>query len=117
MIKRTYLDYIQDIINSIEEIESFIEGMPFNEFKKDRKTINAVIRDLEIIGEAAKNIPKSIRNNYSQVSWKGMTGMRDKLIHEYSGINLDIVWKTIKEDIPKEKPLLKKIERVLKEEE
>ncbi len=114
MNDKVYLDYIQDILNSIEEIEEFIEGFKFDDFIEDKKTINAVIRSLEIIGEAAKNIPKSIRSDYSEVPWKLMAGMRDKLIHEYSGINTEIVWKTTQEDIPKLKPLIEKIEQEIK---
>ncbi len=111
MTDKVYLDYIQDILNSIKEIEEFTEDLNFNDFIEDRKTINAVIRSLEIIGEATKNIPKSIRSNYPKIPWKSMTGMRDKLIHEYSGVNLEMVWETIKKDIPKVKPLIEKIEQ------
>ncbi|MBU2439860.1 DUF86 domain-containing protein [bacterium] len=83
MIKRDYGDYIQDILDSIIDIENFIKGMNFEEFTKDRKTINAVVRSIEIIGEATKKIPKSLRDKYPDIPWKKMAGMRDKLIHEY----------------------------------
>ena len=83
------------------------------EFINDKKTINAVIRSLEIIGEAAKNIPDLLRNKYQTVTWKNMTGMRDKLIHEYSGVDLEIIWKTLKEDIPKFKTLLEPLKKEL----
>ena len=109
MKRRDYRDYLQDILDSIKDIESFIENMDFEDFSKDKKTINAVIRSIEVIGEAAKNIPKPIRDKYPQVPWKKMAGMRDKMIHEYFGVDIEILWKTVKEDIPSLKPLMKKI--------
>ena len=83
MIKRVYTDYVQDMLDSINDIENFIEGMNFDDFKNDRKTINAVIRSIEVIGEASKKIPKSIRERHPDIPWKKIAGMRDKLIHEY----------------------------------
>jgi uncharacterized protein with HEPN domain len=109
MKQKIYTDYIQDILNSIEEIENFSTGLSFNKFMRDKKTINAVIRSLEVIGEASKNIPKQIRNNHPDIPWAKMAGMRDKLIHEYFGIDLEIIWQTIKRDIPTLKPLIIKL--------
>jgi uncharacterized protein with HEPN domain len=111
--KEKYIDYVCDILNSIKEIEVFIKGFDYDDFAKDRKTINAVIRSLEIVGEAAKKIPASMRSKYSEVPWKSMAGMRDKLIHEYSGVNLEIVWKTIHTNIPKIKPQIERIKEDL----
>jgi len=107
--KREYKDYITDIIEAIESIEKFTEGFTFEDFKKDDKTISAVIRKLEIIGEAVKKIPASVRNKNKQIPWKKMAGIRDKLIHEYFGVNIKVVWRTIKEDLPKVKPLIKEM--------
>ena len=73
--------------------------MSFEQFSNDKKTINAVLRSLEVIGEAAKKIPNSIRREHPDVPWQKMTGMRDKLIHDYSGVDYEIVWETIKKDI------------------
>jgi uncharacterized protein with HEPN domain len=109
---RDYRDYIQDILNSIDEIESFTEGMKFEEFTKDKKTINAVTRSVEVIGEAAKKIPRSIRNKYPNIPWKKISGMRDKLIHEYFGIDLEILWKVAKDNIP---PLKLTIRNILED--
>ena len=109
MRKREYRDYLEDIIDSIEDIESFTKNMTLDEFANDRKTVNAVIRSLEVIGEAAKKIPKSIRDSYPSVSWRKMAGMRDKMIHEYFGIDVNILWKTIKEDVPPLKPLVREV--------
>ena len=103
---REYKDYLVDIIDAIEKAETFIKGMSFKFFVKDAKTTFAVIRAFEIMGEAVKKIPSSVRNKHKNVPWKAMAGMRDKLIYEYFGIKPRVVWKTIKEDLPKVKPHL-----------
>lgn len=109
--KRVYSDYIQDIANSITEIEEFVKDLSFEDFVKDAKTINAVIRSLlEVIGEAAKNIPSWMRDKYSQLPWRKMTGMRDKLIHEYFGIDLEAIWETVQKDIPNLRPLIEEVQ-------
>ena len=106
---RDYGDYLQDIINSISEIEEFTKGMDLEAFKKDRKTVNAVLRSLEVIGEAAKRIPVGIRKKYPAVPWKRMAGMRDKLIHEYSGVDLDIVWGVVEHELPPILPMVRSV--------
>ena len=111
MKRRDYRDYLKDILDSINDIESFIRGMSFEEFKRDKKTTYAVVRSIEVIGEATKKIPKALKDKHKEIPWKKMAGMRDKLIHEYFGIDVEILWKTIKEDLPPLKPL---IEEVLK---
>jgi len=109
MIKRSLKLYAKDILDCIDDIEKFIEGMDFDRFQDDDKTSSAVIRKLEIIGEAVKQLPEQIRNNYKEVPWKEMAGMRDKLIHWYFGVDYEIVWNVIKEEIPQLKPVLKEI--------
>ncbi|MGV9172110.1 MAG: DUF86 domain-containing protein [Promethearchaeia archaeon] len=104
--KREYIDYINDILDSIEKIELFTHDMNFEEFKNDDKTSYAVIRCFEIIGEATKNLPDRLIKNYKNVPWKEMAGIRDKLIHGYFGVNLKVIWKTIQKDIKKLKPLI-----------
>ena len=111
MTKKNYGDYLEDIFISISDIQEFISQIDFSKFCEDKKTSNAVIRSLEVIGEAAKNIPASIRKKYPDVPWKKMAGMRDKLIHEYFGIDFEIVWGAITEDLPPLKSALKIILR------
>ena len=117
MKRRTYLDYVNDILLAISDIEDFTKGMDFSSFSKDKKTINAVIRSLEVMGEAAKKIPKEIRDKYSEIPFKSMAGIRDKLIHEYHGIDLDIIWNVIKLEIPHLKPKLEKLLEEMQDEE
>ncbi len=102
-----------DLLQSIEEIYEFIGNMSFDEFLMDKKTQNAVIRSLEFIGEAAKKIPVEIKDKYSDIPWRYMAGMRDKLIHEYHGVDLSIVWQVIREEIPVIKPVIEKLEKEL----
>jgi len=97
---REHKDFLNDIIDSIHDIEQFLTGMSFDDFIKDKKTINAVIRSIEIMGEAARNIPISVKEKHKAIPWNKMSGMRDKLIHGYFGIDNEILWKTAKEDIP-----------------
>ena len=105
MKKRELGDYIQDILEALGEVEEFTAGMQFEDFVEDKKTINAVVRSLEVIGEATKRIPDSLREKHSKIPWKRMAGMRDKLIHEYFGIDLEIVWEVVNTELPPIKPL------------
>jgi uncharacterized protein with HEPN domain len=100
MIKAEFLDYIDDILDAILKIQTFLSGFDFETFSKDDKTQFAVIRALEIIGEASKKIPDKIKTSYSDIPWREIAGMRDKLIHDYFGVDIDVVWKTAVEDIP-----------------
>ena len=109
MKKRDYGDFVQDILDSINDVENFIDGMEFEDFINDKKTIYSVVRAIEIIGEAAKNVPEQIRTKYPDVPWKQMAGMRDKLIHEYFGVDLEIIWETAKDDVPRLKTAISKV--------
>ncbi len=101
--------YLKDIKTAIISIEKFIEGLDFEQFKLDDKTSSAVIRKFEIIGEATKNVPDAIRKQYPQIPWKDITGMRDKLIHAYSEVDLKLVWTTIHQRLPNLKSIIEKL--------
>ena len=108
-MKRDYCVYLKDILDSFNNARQFLEGLSYDDFIDDRKTISAVVRELEIVGEATKQIPASIRKKYPEIPWSEMTGMRDKLIHFYFGVDMDIVWETVKTRIPKLEPLIQNI--------
>ncbi len=103
---REIVDYLADIITAIDEVEEFTHGMDYDDFANDKKTINAVIRSLEVLGEATKHIPAIIRKKHPDIPWKNMAGMRDVLIHDYMGVDLKTVWKVAKGRLPELKPLL-----------
>ena len=106
---RDYRIYLQDIVAAMESIEVFIEGLNFEMFQADDKTASAVIRKLEIIGEAVKQVPKEIRQKYPHIPWREMAGMRDKLIHFYFGVDYLLVWGAITNRIPEIKQEVQKI--------
>ncbi len=109
MKKRDLRDYINDLIESCEDILEFTNELSYNSFIQDKKTVNAVIRSLEVIGEASKNLPVSFKKTYPDIPWKQMAGMRDKLIHEYFGIDKEMVWQVVSRHISQILLLLKKI--------
>ena len=112
-MKREVADYVEDIINAMDNAMNFVKDISYEEFIRDDKTAFAVVRALEIIGEAVKNIPDGLRKKYPEIPWNDMAGMRDKLIHEYFGVRLSIVSKAVKEEIPPLKPLFERILRDL----
>ncbi len=106
---RDYKIYLKDILAAVDSIESFVRNMSFEEFRGDDKTASAVIRKFEIIGEAVKQIPDSIRQQYPDIPWKDMAGMRDKLIHFYFGVDYQLVWTTIIQRLPRLREEMQKI--------
>ena len=109
-MSRDYKLHLEDILHSIQQIFKYTQGISFDNFKADDKTFDAVVKNLEVIGEAAKNIPERIRNKNAEVEWKKITGMRDILIHEYFGIDIEIVWDIIRNKLPS---LEKQIQKLL----
>ncbi len=109
MSKRLPKLYVEDILTSIEKIEEYTNNLSFENFSSNQMIIDAVVRNLEIIGEAARNIPESFTDKYSELPWSSMVTMRNKVIHEYFGVDHDILWKTIAEDLPKLKEQIKQI--------
>ena len=108
-MKREYTDYLNDMLENAEKALSFVEGLEFDDFEKDDKAVYAVIRAFEIIGEAARQIPEDVREANPDIPWREITGMRNKLTHEYFGVNMKVVWRTVKEDLPVIIPALKKM--------
>jgi uncharacterized protein with HEPN domain len=106
-MRREIGDYVKDIVNAMDKALAFIENMSYEEFVRDDKTAFAVIRAIEIIGEAVKRIPEEVRRKYPDIPWRGMAGMRNKVIHEYTGVDLKVV--TVKERIPEVKPPFEKM--------
>lgn len=114
-MKRQYNLFIKDMLECVERIEEFTGNMNFKEFLEDDKTKSAVVRKLEIIGEAAKNIPASIRQKHKNLPWSDMAKMRDKITHFYFGIDYEIVWEVIKTRLPEIKLIIQGISREMEE--
>ncbi len=112
---RTYLDYVEDIREAIVKVSEFIAGMTRADFMTDDKTAFAVIRAFEMIGEASKLVPGSVRSEYPDIPWQEMAQMRDKLIHHYFGVDRDVVWKTATEQLPDLLPVVDRALRRMRE--
>jgi uncharacterized protein with HEPN domain len=100
MTDRTSIDHLEDILDAAEKAQAFVEGTTYETFVTDDKSVFAVIRALEIIGEATKRLPQPLRDEHPQVPWSSMAGMRDNLIHDYSDVDRQLVWRTVQEEIP-----------------
>ena len=109
MSKRSDIDYLQDMLEAISRMSNYCKQLPYEEFLEDPRTQDAVVRNLEIIGEAVKNLNESLKEKHSDIPWKSIAGIRDRLIHDYFGVNLDIVWGVVQEDIPNLKLKVKSI--------
>ena len=106
--------YLRDILDAIDSIESFVTGMDFAAFQQDDKTYSAVVRKLEVIGEATKQVPDEIRQRKPEIPWKEMAGMRDRLIHAYFAIDVKLVWRTIHDYLPTTRSQISEILQNLK---
>ena len=109
---RDYTVYLADILNAIAAVERYTTGMTLEQFMSDAKTQDAVVRNLEVIGEAAKRIPEEVRMAYSTLAWYPAAAMRDFLIHEYPEVDAEAVWNTVMHDLP---PFKKGIQQILEE--
>jgi uncharacterized protein with HEPN domain len=107
--ERNPADYIGDMLEASGQIAQFVKSTTFEEFSADRKTQFAVIRGREIIGEAIRNISPSLRQKYSKIPWREITGMRDRLIHDYIGMNVQIVWNAATKNLPAIEPELRRM--------
>ena len=112
MSKRQEVELLSDVKEAIKRIGTYTQKMEYKEFLQDIKTQDAVVRNLEIIGEAVKNISVDFKKKYPQLPWKELAGLRDRLIHQYFGVNYDIVWTIVRQELP---PTLSKVKKILKE--
>jgi len=101
--------YITDILESIDKIEKYVKGYDYKKFVKDGRTVDAVVRNFSIIGEAGTRIPENVQEKYPKLPWHEIIGMRNKVVREYFGLNEEILWKTIQDDLPRLKRELLKI--------
>ena len=109
MAKRAVILFVQDILESIEQLERYTQGITLAEFQLNLEKQDAVIRRIEIIGEATKNLPDELRARYPQIPWKYMAGMRDVVAHDYFGLDLARVWNVATEDVPSLKPTIQQV--------
>ena len=106
-----FLDYVEDIADAMEKAEILLQGVTYDQFEDDFRINFAVVRALEIVGEATKRLPMTLRDQYPDIPWKQMAGMRDRIIHGYDTVDLEIVWDVVKQDVPQIKPQIEQILR------
>jgi uncharacterized protein with HEPN domain len=112
MSDRRDRDYLGDIQEAMQRITAYIAGMAYEQFLKDIKTQDAVVRNLEVIGEATKSLSETLRRTHTHIPWKDLAGVRDKMIHHYFGVNYEIVWTIARKEVPE---LMPSISRLLSE--
>lgn len=115
-MSRDVIVFLDDILMAIDDLAAFTAALDFEDFKQDRKTVYAVTRALEIMGEATKNIPDEIRQAYPNIPWKQIAGMRDKLIHSYFSVNVLTLWKAVQQDAPQLRAMIAQVKDDLERE-
>lgn len=101
---------LEDILEAIEKIRRYTDGMTYETFADDERTVDAVVRNITVIGEAARNIPEDVEKGHPDVPWTEMRGIRNVVVHEYFGISKKILWSTVNRDLPRLIPLLRRIQ-------
>ena len=116
MKKRNHKLFIEDILKAIDKVEGYIEDFTYETFAKNDMAQDAVIRNFEIIGEASKNISEDLREEFSDIPWRRMIGLRNIAVHEYFGVDLGIIWEIITKNLPETKPKIIAMLKSLNEE-
>jgi uncharacterized protein with HEPN domain len=108
-MKRAFISFIQDIVDEMDRLERFVEGIDVDQLRADEKTAYAMMKALEIIGEAAKQVPESVRQRAPEVRWREMAGMRDRITHGYWSVDVALIWHTVHKRFPVERPVLRRL--------
>ncbi|MBL7073757.1 DUF86 domain-containing protein [candidate division KSB1 bacterium] len=117
MKRRTYKLFVEDIMEAMDKIERYIKGLAYETFVNNEMVVDAVIRNMEIIGEASRNIPEDVRGKFPDIPWGRMIGLRNIAIHEYFGVDLSIIWEIVTKNIPETKPMVAAMLKSFNEEE
>ncbi len=115
MSKRDARLLLQDMLESLEKIERYTAGLTFERFAQDDRTVDAVVRNLEVIGEAARQIPSEVRERYPEVPWRRVIGLRNVVVHEYFAVDVEIVWTVVRQSLPELKEALRRMIAELEE--
>lgn len=115
MSKRDACLLLQDMLESLEKIERYTAGLTFERFAQDDRTVDAVVRNLEVIGEAARQIPSEVRERYPEVPWRRVIGLRNVVVHEYFAVDVEIVWTVVRQSLPELKEALRRMMAELEE--
>jgi uncharacterized protein with HEPN domain len=114
MSKRDWRLYVEDILECIELIQKYTDNMEFLDFLRDRKTLDAVVRNFEVIGEASKYVPEEAKKQHQEIDWQGIVGLRNRIAHKYFDVSPRIIWEIVKDELP---PLKEQMRQMLKAQE